>query len=209
MTSSARPDSRDEREPLLQSSETSPSLSPRTENAQGFQYRINTFIASQDARTVSSVFLLQLLVSFAKQVIEVPTVAILEGAICTRYYRSHNISQSPFNQSMCSNIPQVQDQLSHLTGWKFFFDNLPGLLTAIYFGELSDRFGRRPILSLFCVGTLCSYAWIVAVCYANAMFPPQLIWASSVFILVGAGGQRVCKAMQFTIMADTFEQPRR
>ena len=209
MTSSARPDSRDEREPSLQILKTTSSSSSRSENIPGFQDRINIFTSSKEARTVFCVFLLQFLISFPKHVIEVPTIAILERAICFRYYRSQNVSGISIDESMCRSNPVVQNQLSHLTGWKFFFDNLPGLLTAIYFGELSDRFGRRPILSLFCIGTLCSYAWIVAICYANAIFDPQLIWASSVFILLGAGGQRVCKAMQFTIIADTFEQPRR
>ena len=172
------------------------------------QDRLMNTLALQNISLVLCVYLLQFLISFAKHVVEVPAIRLFEVAICTRYYASQGVLHEHISESMCK-IPVVQDELSVLTGWKFFFDNLPGLLTAIYFGKLSDKWGRRPILSLFCIGTICSYAWIVAICYANAKLPPRLIWASSAFILLGAGGQRVCKAMQFTIIADNFEQPHR
>ena len=209
MTSSEQPVSQQETEPLLPRSATISFLDLRSEGDQRAPQRLQRCLALPDASIIISVFLLQFLISFAKQIIEVPTIAVLEKAICVRYFNSHDVALTVIDESMCSGNTTVQNHLSHLIGWKFFFDNLPGLFTAVYFGSLSDRFGRRPILSLFCVGTLCSYAWIVAVCYAYTIFPPELIWASSFFIILGAGGQRVCKAIQFTIIADTFGQPRR
>ena len=166
---------------------------------------ISKLLCSRSGRTILCVFLLQFLVSFAKHIVEVPAISLFETAICKRYARAQG---QPWRPEKCK-VPAVQNELSRLTGWKFFFDNLPGLLAAIYFGSLSDKWGRKPILILFCVGTMLSYAWIVVVCVYNDAFPPRLVWASSAFILFGSGGQRVFKAMQFTIIADTFRQPRR
>lgn len=48
----------------------------------------------------------------------------------------------------------------------------------------------------------------MSVCYANEALPVQLVWVSSMFILLG-GGQRVFKSMIFTIVADTVDQSHR
>ena len=194
--------------PFFPEPEDSASGTSRSKGVHAIQNRLRNTLALQNINLVLCVYLLQFFISFAKHVVEVPAIRLFEFAICNRYYVSQGVLHEHISESMCK-IPVVQDELSIVTGWKFFFDNLPGLLTAIYFGKLSDKWGRRPILSLFCIGTICSYAWILAVCYANTKLPPRLIWASSAFILLGAGGQRVCKAMQFTIIADNFEQPHR
>ncbi len=81
-------------------------------------------------------------------------------------------------------------------------------MSAIYYGGLADRLGRRLVLILFCIGTLLSLVWIVLVCYLNKVLPTQLVWISSIFLLVG-GGQRVAKSMLFTIIADSVDQSSR
>lgn len=85
---------------------------------------------------------------------------------------------------------------------------ITGILTAIQYGVLADYFGRKPVLVLFTSGMLTSLMWTIAVCYADEILPARLVWASSIFILIG-GGRRVFKGIIFTVIADTVDLSRR
>lgn len=153
-------------------------------------------------------FCLQFLTYFAKHMVEVPMIKLFEQAICNRYYASQGQAVfgtlSDVDESHCK-IPAVQDELAGLVGLKFTFDALPALVTALYYGSVADRFGRRLVLALCCVGTACSLAWILFICYAEGLdLPVKLIWASSLFLCLG-GSQRVAKSMNFTIIADATD----
>ena len=148
--------------------------------------------------------------------VEVPLIRLFEQAICNRYFALHENVISDvaipnlgnIDESRCK-IQAVQDQVAELLGLKFTFDALPGLITALYYGSVADRFGRRLVLALCCTGTACSLLWILFVCYANNLdIPVNLVWASSVFLLLG-GSQRVAKGMNFTIVADTTDPAHR
>lgn len=212
----ARP--RTEEEPLLRpTSPSSPSVDTR--ESRSYWRRLlplqntNSTGLGREAKIVICVLCVQFLVSFAKHIIEVPTIRLFEIAICNRYYRSQqSIDQIAFSaanidERRCK-IPQIQNELAFLTGWRFAFDAVPSLLTALIYGRLADRIGRRAILSLACFGLLSSLVWVVVVCYANQVLPVKLVWASSVFIFVG-GGQRVVKSIVFVILADILQQPQR
>lgn len=76
------------------------------------------------------VFTLQFLASFAKHIIEVPFIALVESTICAKYYRDHRGNNQLFAgrevvEKFCKVAP-IQDKLSLVTGWKFAFDALPG-----------------------------------------------------------------------------------
>lgn len=75
------------------------------------------------------VFTLQFLASFAKHIIEVPFIALIERTICVKYYRDHGNDQlsaaHEVVEKLCKVAP-IQDKLSIVTGWKFAFDALPG-----------------------------------------------------------------------------------
>ena len=152
-------------------------------------------------------FCLQFLTYFAKHMFEVPMIKLFEQTICNRYYASHGNDVydilSNVDESRCK-IAAVQDEVTALVGLKFTFDALPGLITALYYGSIADRFGRRLVLALCCTGTLCSLLWILFICYADFNLPVRLIWASSLFLCLG-GSQRVAKGMNFTIIADTTD----
>ena len=66
---------------------------------------------------------------FAKHVLEVPIIKLLEFAICDRYYAIHGEESGPahrpINEHSCK-IPAIQNELTLLVGWKFTFDALPG-----------------------------------------------------------------------------------
>lgn len=156
-------------------------------------------------------FALQFCTYFAKHMVEVPTIKLFEQAICNRYYADQSVhlrlTALDIDEGLCK-IPPIQDELANLTGLKFTFDALPGLLTALYYGSIADRLGRRLVLALCCAGTLCSFLWILFICYADTNLPVKLVWLSSIFLCVG-GSQRVAKGMNFTIIADTVDKSHR
>jgi len=187
-------DTHHEVEPLLRSSDASTysSDSERPRNywrRSWFSRDSNSDGLSRETKIIICVLCLQFLISFAKHIIEVPTIRLFEIAICNRYYRnSQALEPSIFkgkhiDERKCK-IPQIQNDLAYLVGWRFSFDALPGLLTALIYGRLADRIGRRIVLFLSCVGLLCSLIWIVVVCYANEVLPVKLVWASGIFVLI-------------------------
>lgn len=88
-------------------------------------------------------FALQFCTYFAKHMVEVPTIKLFEQAICNRYYSDQSIhlrTNAPdIDEGLCK-IPAIQNELASLTGLKFTFDALPGLLTALYYGSIADRY---------------------------------------------------------------------
>ena len=75
--------------------------------------------------------------------VEVPTIKLFEQAICNRYYADQSVrlrlTALDIDEGLCK-IPPIQDELANLTGLKFTFDALPGLLTALYYGSIADRY---------------------------------------------------------------------
>ncbi|KAL9587063.1 MAG: hypothetical protein Q9212_000515 [Teloschistes hypoglaucus] len=145
--------------------------------------------------------LLQFLISFAKHIVEVPTIRLFELAACHRYYGRS------VDDRLCK-APAVQNELSTLTGWKFGLDAVPGLLLAIYYGSVASKYGRKPVLLLFSTGMLLSLGWVVLICWLDGRVPVRLIWLSSLFMFVG-GGQKIAKAMLFTSISDAVDASHR
>lgn len=120
-----------ERQPLLPKSLT-PSLDSKSSEASDLKQWIkskkavlNKFISNRNTIIISCVFALQFLSSFAKHVIEVPVIRLLEIAICNQYYRGRIVDAQDISEKLCKVAP-VQGKLSVLVGWKFSFDALPG-----------------------------------------------------------------------------------
>lgn len=190
-----------EREPLIPHSiaQRSPLRKPTSLNA-----LINAKLFLVNNPILSCTFLLQFSFYLAKHMVEVPTVRLFEEAVCNQYYSRHQVSNastlSGVGEEHCK-LAAVQQELATITGLKFTFDALPGLLTAMYYGSIADRLGRRFVLALCSAGTLCSYVWLLFVCKSNLGLPVRLVWVSSIFLFVG-GSQRVAKSMNFTVVAD-------
>lgn len=81
---------------------------------------------------IASTFILYFLVTFAIQLLEVPTVRLFEIAICDRYYRTTNDGAlagsllKDIDESSCK-ITAVQNELAEIAGWKISFDAVPGV----------------------------------------------------------------------------------
>ena len=90
-------------------------------------------------------FALQFCTYFAKHMVEVPTIKLFEQAICNRYYSDQSIhlrTAQDIDEGLCK-VPAIQNELATLTGLKFTFDALPGLLTALYYGSIADKYDAQ------------------------------------------------------------------
>lgn len=70
------------------------------------------------------------------------------------------------DEEVCKD-PAVQDMVNELFGWQLFFDGIPGLLMAMYYGAMADEKGRKPVLMLSLVGQALGAAWILLICMFN------------------------------------------
>ncbi len=143
----------DETVPLL-STATSPAS---TKPGQTQQHRTRTYLV-----TLSLLVALNL----GDVVLGPATARIYESVYCHEWYRNHDpslIGPGGVEESNCK-IPNVQRDVSSLVGFKELFDAMPGLLLAIPFGILADKYGRKWlfVLNLFCM--LCRYLWVVTIC---------------------------------------------
>lgn len=166
-------------------------------------------------RPVLLIWLMLLTLGFGIMVAMVPQTRIYEDIICRRYYMDHpeqsvtlgmasafspdeaHRQQSP-DESLCKK-PAIQDAVNQLFGWQTFFDGIPGLLLAMYYGSLADSKGRRPVLILSLAGQLLGAAWILFICWIEAEV--KLTWFSSIFSCIG-GGNTVFTAAAMMILAD-------
>jgi hypothetical protein len=64
----------------------------------------------------------------------------------------------------CNEDKDVQGYLVMLRGWAAAFECIPGIVGAVPYGILSDRWGRRPVLGLSFVGLVASVGFTYLVC---------------------------------------------
>ena len=135
--------SHNERQPLLPSIDgqaTPPSRDAFWQRPVRAILAVKAFVVKNPV--IICTFCLQFCTYFAKHMVEVPTIKLFEQAICNRYYAEQSISRLAtldIDEGLCK-IPAIQDELAILTGLKFSFDALPGLLTALYYGSIADRY---------------------------------------------------------------------
>ena len=141
-----RPSSENERQPLLPPIDghaKPPSRDPVWQWPIRATLTLKTFVLENPILICT--FALQFCTYFAKHSIEVPTIKLFEQAICNRYYSEeaiHRQATPDIDERLCK-VPAIQDELATLTGLKFTFDALPGLLTALYYGSIADRYDAR------------------------------------------------------------------
>ncbi|KAK6072589.1 ATP synthase F0 [Seiridium cupressi] len=98
-------------------------------------------------RVIAMSFAMVILVDFAAFFLDAPQTSILESRICNRYYSSNP------GPTDCTAGP-VQAELATVNQMLNTFNRLPGLIVAIPFGILADRYGRRPVLIMVIIGAL-------------------------------------------------------
>lgn len=104
--------------------------------------------------------LLILLVEIGATLITTPMNQIQEGIICQMW---HPGIPEPSKDVRCKDR-DVQSELSTLRGWELTFGLIPGLLTAIPYGIIADRYGRKVVLSLSLFGITLVQAVDIIIC---------------------------------------------
>lgn len=79
-------------------------------------------------------------------------------------------------------------------------------MTAVYYGRLADKRGRRLILFLSTSGIVLMFGWTVLICRTGVKV--ELVRLSSLFLLLG-GGPRVFNAMIFATVSDALADAER
>ncbi|AEO54581.1 hypothetical protein MYCTH_2297289 [Thermothelomyces thermophilus ATCC 42464] len=124
------------------------------------------------------------------------TVAAAQGGKIRRFAGGVILVDDP----TCKH-PDVQGYLAMLRGWQNTFECFPGLMGAVPYGILSDRWGRRPVLGLGLAGISASVAFTYIIFYFSDVVPLWTTWFSAAFQLIGGGGSIVV-AMLYTAVAD-------
>ncbi|ATY61235.1 MFS transporter [Cordyceps militaris] len=124
------------------------------------------------------------LVQFATVISATPTFEIMEGIIC---HSMHPDIVDPRNDAACKDT-DVQSKLSLLQGWIMPFALIPGLVTAVPYGAMADKYGRRLAIEM-------SIFWF------SDVIPLDLICLAGLATLIG-GGPMVISAMIFAMIGD-------
>jgi MFS family permease len=148
-------DSENEQDSLLTSAASSSLPSVAQENA------------SIQWHSLASLTVIILFYLFSNYMLVIPALRLYENAVCRQYYHKRDGKwYSDIDEGQCK-IPEIQSSLATLIGWKMAFDALPGLLTAVWYGNLADRYGRKPVLIAAMLGEFTSLVWIFLVCMAT------------------------------------------
>ena len=110
-----------------------------------------------------------------------PSIELVENAVCQKHFAALDPNRVPVNEACCK-TSQIQSQLAYVRGGYGVFKTSPGqsfrpflhprdsfihilvLLLGVSFGNLADKYGRRPMYALAMFGKLCFLAWTYLVC---------------------------------------------
>jgi MFS family permease len=84
----------------------------------------------------------------------------------------------------------------------------PGLLLAVPYGALADRWGRKPVMLMSVWGLLLAITSILVICWLSDILPLQLVWVAWLFTLLG-GGTPVGLSTVMTMITETVEPSQR
>jgi MFS family permease len=154
-------------------SESTPLLAGTSE-ARDYPPSITASIAPQHPKffvvatiCIASIFFIEI----GDYMLKAPIMRTLEAIICNSYFKSTMpigmVFPDPIPEDHCK-IPFVQSQLAMLKGWDLTFSCIPGILAAVPYGVMADKYGRKLVLMLGLVGILLGLSWVMVV----SMLPP-------------------------------------
>ncbi|KJZ71934.1 hypothetical protein HIM_08690 [Hirsutella minnesotensis 3608] len=149
--------------------------------------------------------LLMLAAEIGSNLLTVPMSQIAEGIICRRLYP--DVGSETWEDARCKNST-VQAELSMLQGWEITFGLIPGLVTAIPYGLLADKYGRKAILCLSITGMILAQITDIVIYTRPDVFALRLIWLGSLWTFLG-GGPFVYSAMIYTMANDVSVEAQR
>ncbi|KAL5920704.1 hypothetical protein ACKVWC_002782 [Pyricularia oryzae] len=124
-----------------------------------------------------------------------PQTRLLEDIVCRRHFKMHGSGGGGGPaEEMCKD-PAIQKVVAELFGWRAFFDGIPGLLLAMWFGVVADKQGRTRVFFLSLAGQVLSTCWVL------------FISDMAIFVLSHyRGGSTVSGAVSMIIVTDASPQ---
>ncbi|KAF1960919.1 MFS general substrate transporter [Byssothecium circinans] len=159
---------------------------------------------------VGLLFLLIAIIEVGAFLADAPKTRVFEANLCLRYFTEHDPSKigpdGTIPEAECK-IDEIQQQLAMIFGWQDTFDAIPGILLAVPFGALADKWGRKWIFAVSLLGLQLNSVWVLLICYFRSL-PLQWTWLSSAFYFLG-GGPMVAVAVAMTMISDVAPPDKR
>ena len=101
------------------------------------------------------------------------SAAIMERILCRDFYPefANGTSSAEWIPDGDCKVPEVQAPLAMLRGWALTFEAIPALLSAVPWGILSDRWGRKPVMTIGVLGIVLNATFATLVCELNTPRP--------------------------------------
>lgn len=160
--------------PAASSAECSPLLRPSHEDdseAASIKSHGHQPATSRRLAVAIPCLLLLAAVEIGVKLLTVPMAQIQEGIICRGHYP--DVVETPEDPRCKDEV--VQSDLSMLQGWEMTFALIPGLLTAVPYGIMADRYGRKVTLSLSLLGMTMVEAAEIVICRPHHTVDPGSI----------------------------------
>ncbi|KAI1131399.1 major facilitator superfamily domain-containing protein [Nemania abortiva] len=122
------------------------------------------------------------------------TTRIFEDILCRQYYDQLRSSDEPISEDMCK-VDAIQSKLAYLFAILASLNAGVSVLAALPWGIAADKIGRRPVFAMGMIGMSIAVLCILIVGWFRQTFPPQLIWLSPIFYLLGGGDPAVTAAI--------------
>ncbi|MCJ1423070.1 hypothetical protein MMC29_000951 [Sticta canariensis] len=157
-------------------------------------------------RTAYICVFLKALVTLSSAILVTPRLRLLESNVCRSHYQTFNSTAIDYftnnvAEELCK-IEPVQVDLAYLLGWNFFFQNVPTLIIGFAYSILSERIDRKVLLLITVSSNTLAQLYFYSICFFYDTFALRLIWATSLFDLIG-GGKIVFDSLTLAIIAET------
>lgn len=110
-------------------------------------------------KVIKQCFIINACMEISGYLISIPLNPILESIICRNAFADISGDADPRCKSSL-----VQGELSFIRGWQLTFDFVPGMLTAMPYTLMANKYGRPYILLLAVVGGSLASSFIVLIC---------------------------------------------
>ncbi|KAE9378165.1 MFS general substrate transporter [Stipitochalara longipes BDJ] len=158
------------------------------------------------------IFAVIFILAFGGTLMVVPSIRLYEDIVCHHYYNGlegndHRGYDDTIEEGLCK-VREVQQELNILFAGMHFLGAFVSLVTAVPYGLLADRIGRRPVFLLAVYGLFLANLWSLVILRFWRYLPVRLLWLNIAFTLIG-GGEAVATMMFYAIGSDVTPQEKR
>ncbi|KAK3299611.1 general substrate transporter [Chaetomium fimeti] len=141
------------------------------------------FQARKRKTVVALLAVLMFCITTSGMLILIPIFRLMEDAVCHEHYDKPR--SEPIEERLCK-VDGVQKELAFLGGIGAVLNSVVGLLSALPYGVLADRIGRKPSFLLAYFGIFLCFAWGPIILRSETPHI-RLGILGSLFFLIGGG----------------------